>query len=196
MTISEKALEPRNAMKAVQGKWYWRMLLSSLVCLLPTLSLFASNNCDCDSTATWESAFEKANIVFLGTCVDASPNTIKGGLNVVFQVDSSWKRAIEPFATVHSNSENQCGYPFKPGNRYIVFANKRHQTIATSECEPNQDFEDNGPLTLRRLGPGFAVGRPGMAAGMNMLLIGLGIAGMLFLAFVVLRKKISGPKTV
>ncbi|MBL0017770.1 MAG: hypothetical protein IPP17_15390 [Bacteroidetes bacterium] len=33
--------------------------------------------------------------------------------------------------------------------RYIVFANKRHQTVESSECEPNQLYEDNGILALR-----------------------------------------------
>lgn len=155
-----------------------------------------TNQCNCDSTATWDAAFEKANVVILGTCMDVTPNTIKGGLNIVFQVDSSWKRGIEQVATVHTNSPNQCGYPFKRNQRYIVFANKRHQTVETSECQPNQLYEDNGLLTLRRLGQGFAPGREAMANKMVGLLIGLGVAGLAFLAFVVLRKKIRKPKPV
>jgi hypothetical protein len=152
--------------------------------------------CGCDTTQTWDAAFEKANVVFLGKCIDVTPNTIKGGLNVVFEVDSSWKRAIENFATVHTNSPNQCGYPFRRGSRYIVVANKRHQTIETSQCEPNQDFTDNGPLTLRRLGVGFAPGREGMAFKMDMMLLLLGFLGLLFLGFVVLRKRIQKQRVV
>ena len=155
-----------------------------------------TNQCDCDSTKTWDSAFEKANVIFLGTCMDITPNTIKGGLNVVFQVDSSWKRATERVTTVHTNSPNQCGYPFKRNERYIVFANKRHQTVESSECEPNQPFEDNGILTLRRLGQGFSPGREGMANQMIVLMLALGVAGLLFLGFVVLRKRFRKPKGV
>ncbi len=155
-----------------------------------------ASNCGCDSTMTWDAAFDKSNVVFLGTCMDISPNTLKGGLNVLFQVDSSWKRVIEHVATVHTNSPNQCGYAFHRGERYIVVANKRHQTIETSECEPNQLYSDNGELILRRLGPGFAPGRPGFENKMNLILVGLGLAGLLFLAVVVLRRKIWKPKSV
>ncbi len=168
-----------------------------LAVMLLTSNAFAqTNQCHCDSTATWDAAFEKANIIFLGTCMDITPNTIKGGLNVVFQVDSSWKRATEHVTTVHTNSPNQCGYPFKRNARYIVFANKRHQTVETSECEPNQAYEDNGILTLRRLGAGFTPGREDKANGMILLMLALGVSGLLFLGFVVLRKKFRKPKAV
>jgi hypothetical protein len=162
-----------------------------------TSSVFTqTNQCHCDSTATWDAAYDKANIIFLGTCMDITPNTIKGGLNVVFQVDSSWKRATEHVTTVHTNSPNQCGYPFKRNARYIVFANKRHQTVESSECEPNQLYEDNGILTLRRLGSGFTPGREDKANGMILLMLALGVSGLLFLGFVVLRKKFRKPKAV
>jgi hypothetical protein len=166
------------------------LLLSAFLGLFVHQALAQIDNCGCDSTATWDAAFDKANIVFLGTCIDVAPNTLKGGLNVAFEVDSSWKRAIERVATVHTNSPNQCGYPFRMGERYIVFANKRHQIIATTACEPNQLYDDNGLLTLRRLGKGFTPGRPGKAQNMIIMLTVLGLLGLLFLGFVVLRKKI------
>ncbi len=167
-----------------------------VLCFLSSNAFSQTNQCNCDSTRSWESAFEKANIILMGTCMDITPNTIKGGLNVVFQVDSSWKRATERVTTVHTNSPNQCGYPFKRNERYIVFANKRHQTVESSECEPNQRFEDNGILTLRRLGQGFTPGREGMANQMIVLMLALGVAGLLFLGFVVLRKRFRKPKGV
>jgi hypothetical protein len=168
-----------------------RNLVGVLLLLLGGLQARAANDCGCDSTASWQDAYDKANVVFVGTCMDVLPNAIKGGLNVLFQIDSSWKRAIEPVTTVHTTSANQCGYPFKAGERYIVFANKRHQTTQTTNCEPNQLYDDNGMLTIRRLGPGFATGRGGLATSMNWMLVGLAGAGMAFLAFVVLRKKVA-----
>lgn len=173
-----------------------RLFLLVAAVLIGSTSLPAANSCGCDSTATWDDAFTKSNIVFLGTCMDVIPNAIKGGLNVVFQVDSSWKRAIEQVTTVHTNSPNQCGYPFRHGQRYIVFANKRHQTVETSQCEPNQAYDDNGILTLRRLGKGFSPGRAGMAGKMDLMLLVLGGLGLLFLAFVVLRKRFRKAKPV
>ena len=149
----------------------------------------ASSNCGCDSVASFEAAYEKANIIFVGVCMDVVSNPIKGGLNILFQVDSSWKRGIEKVATVHTNSSNQCGYKFERNEKYIVFANKRHQTISTSECEPNELLSANSQLTFAKLGPGIAPGRPELARNLAVLLSGLVLASMIFVAFVVLRKK-------
>lgn len=152
--------------------------------------------CDCDSTKAWDGHLAEANVVFLGTCMDVLPNALKGGLNVVFQVDSSWKRATEQVTTVHTKSPNQCGFPFLKGRKYIVFANKKHQTTETSICQPNQVYDDNGLLTVRRLGQGFGPGRAALASKMNILLLVVGVLGLAFLGFVVLRKKIRKPKIV
>jgi hypothetical protein len=154
-----------------------------------------AGNCGCDSIPNWEAAYQKANVIFLGTCIDITPNTHKGGLNIVIQVDSSWKRTIEPVTTVHTKSTNQCGFPFTKGKRYLVFANKRHQTTETSECEPNEVIDDRPSATLRNLGPGFGPGRTeGMAVKLDWMLAGLVAAGLLFLMFVVLRKRLKPAK--
>lgn len=173
-----------------------RYFLCTLCILCGSILSAQNDNCGCDSTQTWDQSEEKANVIFLGTCMDVTPNALKGGLNILFQVDSSWKRDIELVTTVHTNSPNQCGYPFLKGKRYIVFANKQHQTEKTSQCEPNQLYDDNGILTLRRLGQGFPPGRPGGGTNLILLMSALGIAGLLFLAFVVLRKKIGKAKPV
>ncbi len=160
-----------------------------LLFLLPSIG--AARQCGCDTPASFDDAYQKANIVFVGTCMDVVTNPIKGGLNILFQVDSSWKRGIEKVATVHTNSPNQCGYDFHRNERYVVFANRHHQSITTSNCEPNQLFEEAGQATIARLGPATLPGRPEKAWNLILILGGLTLAGMLFLAFVVLRKKIK-----
>jgi hypothetical protein len=185
---------PRPSAAVRRGLVQAKLLIAT--CCLLTAFASGAQACTCDTTKTWNSYHSNANVIFLGTCVDISPNAIKGGLNIVFQVDSSWKRAIEYHTTVHTNSPNQCGYPFQRGARYIVFGNKRHQTIETSNCEPNQTYEDNGALTLRRLGQGFPPGREGFAKNMNGVLILLGITGLLFLGFVVLRKHLRKARNL
>ncbi|MEM7035709.1 MAG: hypothetical protein AAF570_01945 [Bacteroidota bacterium] len=147
----------------------------------------------CDSTRTWQSHFDEANVIFLGTCRDVSPNPIKGGLNILFEVDSSWKRRIEQVSTVHTNSEMQCGFPFRRGERYIVFGNKKHQAILTDACSPNVNITSETDFPPG-LGQGFGPGRPEMARKMTLILIIMGALGMLFVAFVVLRKRIFGQK--
>lgn len=163
------------------------LLALSLGSILPA----NANSCGCDSTLTLPQHLEQSNVTILGTVISIATNPIKGGLNIVFDVDSSWKRAIEPVATIHTNFTGQCGFPFEEGKKYVVFARKRHQTVATSICEPNMAFEEGGEGLVRRLGQGFAPGRPEMAIRFNWILVGLGVGGLLLVAFVVLRKKIK-----
>ncbi len=150
--------------------------------------------CNCDTTKTIEAHIADANVIVLGTCNNVNTNPIKGGVNVSFQVDSSWNRAIEPNATFHSNFANQCGAEFEVGKQYIVFGKKRHQTVETSKCEPNQLMDEEGEALLAILGQGFPPGRPEMAMKMNLLILGLGVGGLLLVGFVVLRKKIFRKK--
>ena len=164
-------------------------LLPLLVLLFLAPNFATARKCGCDTPNSFDIAYEKANIVFVGTCMGVETNPIKGGLNIIFQVDSSWKRGIEKVATVHTNSANQCGYRFQPHERYVVFANKHHQSISTTNCEPNQLFEEGGQATIDKLGPATLPGRPGKAWNLILILGALTLAGMLFLAFVVLRKK-------
>lgn len=157
-----------------------------LLALLPARALA----CDCPPSA---SAADRANLIFVGRCVDVSPNPIKGDLNVVFQVDSSWKRKVESYATIHTPTTD-CHYAFTKGKRYLVYTNKAHQTFKTSLCEPNVLLDDNQVVQLPEFGKAFLPGRPEFARRMNLILIGLGVGGLLLVAAVVLRKRLFRPK--
>ena len=155
---------------------------------------YSAKACDCDPSKTIEQHIQEANVIVLGTCNNIITNAIKGGLNISFAVDSSWVRAIEPNATFHTNPGNQCGYEFEVGKKYIVFGKKRHQTVETSICQPNQLFSEDGEALMAKLGKGFPPGRPELAMKMNLLLLCLGLGGVLFVAFVVLRKRLFVKK--
>lgn len=154
----------------------------------------ASHACDCGPDKTIEEHISSANVIVLGTCNNIISNPIKGGLNVSFQVDSSWNRAIEHNATFHTKPNNQCGFDFKVGKRYIVFGKKRHQTVETSICQPNQLMDAEGEALLAKLGKGFTPGREELAMQMNLLILCLGLGGLLLVAFVVLRKRLFVKK--
>ncbi len=154
----------------------------------------AIDACNCDSTKTIEAHIADANVIVLGTCNNIITNPIKGGLNVSFQVDSSWNRAIEFNATFHTKPSDQCGFDFQVGKRYLVFGKKRHQTVETSQCLPNTSMNEKGKTLLTRLGQGYPPGRKEMAMRMNLLLLGLGAGGLLLVGFVVLRKRIFRRK--
>jgi hypothetical protein len=163
-----------------------RVIKVLLLMLLPAWALA----CNCPPG---ESAAARANLIFVGRCVDVSPNPIKGDLNVVFQVDSSWKRQVESFATVHTPTTD-CHYAFTKGKRYLVYTNKAHQTFKTSICEPNLLLDDAQVVQLPELGKAYLPGRPEFAQRMNLILIGLGVGGLLLVAVVVLRKRVFRPK--
>lgn len=167
-----------------------RLPFAIIFLLIPFLGLA----CDCDESKTLDDHIAKANVIVLGTCNNIISNPIKGGLNVSFQVDSSWVRAIEPNATFHTKPDNQCGFKFEVGKRYIIFGNKRHQTVETSICQPNQLFEEGGEALMAKLGQGFTPGREAMAMRMNLILLCMGLGALLFIAFVVLRKRLFVKK--
>lgn len=154
-----------------------------LLSILFPLHLWA---CKCDPDIDHAA---QANIVFVGTCLDISPNAIKGDLNIVFQVDSSWKRAIEHTATVHTPTTN-CHYQFQKGQRYLIYANKAHQTLKTTRCQPNRLLHGGPVIVEKSLGKTFLPGRPEFAQRMNIILIGLGLASLVFIGLIVLRKRI------
>jgi hypothetical protein len=144
--------------------------------------------CEC-ADLPLDSIYARANVVFVGTCMDVSTNPIKGDMNVVFQVDSSWKRQMEHVATIHTPNTS-CRFDFKPGKKYFVVGFKRHQTVHTDNCSSTALLPAVLPAELKKLGQSFRPGTPALAKQMNWLLIGLGAAGLLFVAVVVLRKRI------
>lgn len=158
-------------------------------------ALKAQDQCGCDSTQTLTEQIESANVIVYGECVRVTTNAIKGGMNATFAVDSSWKRAIEPMATFHTNAANQCGFPFEKGKRYLVFGLKKHQTQRTSICEPNIVEGLRADAIMADLGQGFAPGRPELTRQMNLMILGLGIGSLVFLALIVLRKRIFKPQS-
>ena len=168
----------------------------------PSISLFfiallwvgqLSAQRNCPQIPDFEEAYEAASVVFAGRVVNVSTNPHKTGLNIVFQIDSSWKRTIEEVVTLNTGSSVQGGYPFRMGERFLVFARKKFQSLKVGGCSRTAAWADAGE-DLDRLGPAML---PGQSPGMKkmIVLVGiLGILGLLFVAFVVLRKRIFGRK--
>lgn len=147
-----------------------------------------ATDCGCSQPAPFEQAFAEANIVFSGKVAGIQTNPNKVGLLVTFQVDSSWKRTIEPFATVYTEYETGCGYPFRMGSKYVVFVNKGHSSLFTGICEPNAiDYEAQD--LRRRLGKGLAPSHTPGTENLPLILTAAVLGGIVFLAFVVLFRK-------
>lgn len=144
--------------------------------------------CECDRPMPPGQAYEDADLIFSGKVIRVTTNPNKGGLNVVFQLDSTWKKEMLPVTTILFPGKRDCGLSFYEGKKYLVYTKKKHQSHKTNSCWPNLLLEDAGP-ELVRMGPSLALKVPGLFSGMSLMLLGLGLGGLLFVAFVVLRKR-------
>lgn len=151
-----------------------------------------AGDCGCATTIPFEKAFEEANIVLTGTVAGIQTNPNKVGFLVTFTVDSSWKRPIEPFATIYTEYETGCGYPFQQGEKYVAFVNRGHGSLYTGVCQPNAPLTEAGPM-LQKLGKGIPPGHSPGSENLIFYLTGAVLAGMAFLGFVLLRRKKPRP---
>ena len=81
--------------------------------------------------------YKRASVVFSGKVVkiDRKPNN--NFVKVAFNVEKSWKRVLENEVIVTTtNSDEDCGYSFKVGEKYLVYAyvDKNINELATTIC--------------------------------------------------------------
>ena len=156
--------------------------------------LLQAADCGCSEVISFEKAYEEANIVITGSVAGHQTNPNKVGLLYTFQIDSSWKRPIEPFATIYSEYETGCGYPFRQGVKYVVFVNKGHSTLSTSICEPNSPVYLASEI-FEKLGKGMRPSHSPGTENLNLVLTVMVVGGMVFLAFVVLFRRGTKKKS-
>ena len=163
------------------------LLLAFTFASLPLLA-----DCKCDSLPTIQSAFNSANVVFLGAPASIIPNWISGGMKVTFKVEESWKRNIEKYFTLNVPEPANCGIAFDTDKKYLVFVSKNHAYF-TDSCSRTQLLE-NAKADLSFLGKSIQPGVDSSPKTAMYLMGGLVLAGMAFVAFVVLRKKIFSAR--
>ena len=168
-----------------------RLILSLLaLCLLSGLQ---AQNCPCEAAPAPAAAIEAADIIFAGRIIRVSTNWMSGGMKFTFEVEQYWKKRVDRYFVVNSGWESlDCGYLFEDGERYLVFVRKKF-TAKTDRCAGNQPLEDALPA-LELLGPGSLPATSPDLPGMYLGLAVLGLASLLFVAFVVLRKRLTGKK--
>jgi hypothetical protein len=98
--------------------------------------------CSCVGGESRHEALERSAAVFAGVPVAAN-DVMAGALYVssadpivyTFVVSSVWKGDIEDTLRVASERDgSSCGYEFRLGQDYLVFANRRHGVLWTGEC--------------------------------------------------------------
>jgi len=111
--------------------------------LLP-LSIHPAFACSCFE-GTPEQQVSRADAVFTGTATiitithaHAPLFSSDDPLEAVFQVETVYKGPLGDRAIVRTVANNvSCGYAFKPGQRYTVFAQSREGTLSTHLCSGN-----------------------------------------------------------
>lgn len=148
----------------------WLPQLALLACLWPAHAAFP---CSCmafpnDLEEAMAMAYANADVVFLGD-VTATRNTFLGILRqreVTFSVRDRWKGPKPDTLFIRTNiGEIACGYDFRKGNSYLVFAHwdPQRKHLTTSFCDLNRTEAEAGDaisvlhrLANRRSAGGFA----------------------------------------
>lgn len=96
----------------------------------PTRPAYA---CSCVRPPAPNQALANAAVVFSGRVTNIE--RVKGRLNVTFRVDKHWKGTPGQSLTVQTSATTAtCGYPFKVGQTYLVYADRRQGGLQTNQC--------------------------------------------------------------
>ncbi|MEM6767822.1 MAG: hypothetical protein AAF824_24095 [Bacteroidota bacterium] len=155
--------------------------------LLSTVKMIA---CECTESDDFQQHYEQATYVFTGKVVGLNTNWISGGWKFSFQVEQSWKKTTSDFLIINTGWEDQdCGYVFEEGESYLVYVTRKF-TPKTRQCVGNKRLSEAGEV-LAWMGEGQTPARNAMAPAMFWIVGLVGALSVMFIAFVVLRKKIS-----
>lgn len=108
--------------------------------------------CSCRPSTPGE-LFKDATTVFVGTPISRS-TTSGGEYAFTFRVHKTWKGVMQPrVVVVTSNNAGTCGFPFKLGEQYLVYAYEPGQApLRTGLCSGTASLSSAEPL-LELLGP-------------------------------------------
>jgi hypothetical protein len=102
---------------------------------------------------------ERSAAVFSGRVIEIrrheKASDLFGQVEVVLKVDRSWKGGAERIVSVFTSSQSSaCGYGFKKGRAYLIYAQKdRQDRLSTSICSRTKRLKDSR-RDLAELGQG------------------------------------------
>jgi hypothetical protein len=114
--------------------------LGILICLLAGASI--SLACTClHLRGDPSTGFKVASAVFAGKVIEINQVAQSGSriksriLAVKFRVEKSWKLIEKDVVTVlTSDTSSMCGFTFKKGKRYLVYAHEHRNEFSTDIC--------------------------------------------------------------
>ena len=177
------------------------------VALFILLAPRSASACTCDPLKDAHEAFDHAEVVFVGTVISVTKpkprivgrrhNLIEVSLELVvrFRVERTWKFATRRYLTLTTMAQTSaCGYPFKVGEKYLVFAAADQDGVRTGLCSGTTDFA-HAQTYLEQIGPGkpIRINRTSFARGSRPIHAGIttrwtGAAGACFASNLVWRR--------
>lgn len=89
--------------------------------------------CSCVMPGTPEEETEKSDVVFNGTVTEVESSGY--GYDVTFQVNEALKGVEDTAVTIHTGQGGgDCGFEFKEGEEYLVYAYKGEAQFEVSIC--------------------------------------------------------------
>lgn len=138
-----------------------RLAFVGVILLSVTAGVYTAQACSCMLPPPPPEALADAAAVFVGEVINIDGATDKGGfalLRVRFRIESTWKGDVEETVEVRTASHSAaCGYPFKQGNAYLVYAHEHEGLLRASLCSRTTAIE-NADADLEALG---ASSKPG-----------------------------------
>ncbi len=137
------------------------LLVVSLLALLPD----CASACSCAGFPGTQHALEESNAVFSGEVVKIDrPSPFKSSADLetdTFRVSEVWKGPEQRTLEVHTALMGMsCGYPFKEGQEYLVYAYTGKQGLEVDLCNGTQRLTE-AEAALRVLGDGWSSGNDG-----------------------------------
>jgi hypothetical protein len=118
-------------------------LLPLLAALL--LAVPEAEACECPRKSRSEKAdLEAADTVFSGRVISSTPSADDTELVHRFEVSGLYKGNIQRVTHVVTKGGKGCGFPFKPGESYLVFSTG-HETRSTTLCGGTRVLAQAGP---------------------------------------------------
>ncbi len=125
----------------------WPILVAALALVL-TADVRQAKACQCDQVGPPCQDYFQSEVVFVGTVRSVTPNpgaALDARVRVEFQ-DAVPSRGMEGTSITVFTSDNDasCGYAFKPGERYVVYArrSKDGTRIHVSICSRTRPFAE------------------------------------------------------
>jgi hypothetical protein len=149
------------------------LVVLGLVALLPDCAYA----CSCMVPRPVERELADSSAVFSGEVIDVEKRPQVS--TVTFRVSKLWKGKQQETRTVSTpSSDAACGYPFKEGREYLVYAHGKEESLKDNVCGRTKLLSE-ASADLRVLGDGETLGGTGVLSDTSGGFPPLGVIGML-----------------